>query len=129
MITPVRARVATREYHSARIIRITNNIKHLNQLLSKITDFAVLQGKLRVSGSGNDTFFDQMVTIFWILNLIGPAGLFEHRPGDFEYNCRVSLFKKINWIEDDCGVVSRVTTCYKDLVQGLDQHRERREPG
>ena len=102
MITPVRARVATREYHSARIIRITNNIKHLNQLLSKITDFALLQGKLRVSG--NDTFFDQMVTSFWILNLIGPAGLFEHRPGDFEYNCRVSLFKKINWIEDDCAV-------------------------
>ena len=29
MITPVRARVATREYDSARIIRITNNIKHL----------------------------------------------------------------------------------------------------
>ena len=102
MITPVRARVATREYHSARIIRITNNIKHLNQLLSKITDFALLQGKLRESG--NDTFFDQMVTSFWILNLIGPAGLFEHRPGDFEYNCRVSLFKKINWIEDDCAL-------------------------
>ena len=102
MITPVRARVATREYDSARIIRITNNIKHLNQLLSKITDFALIQGKWRVSG--NDTFFDLMVPSFWILNRIGLAGPIEHRPGDIEYNCRVSLCKKINWIEDDCAV-------------------------
>ena len=108
MTTPVRARVATREYDSARIIRITNNIKHLNQLLSKITDFALIQGKWRVSE--NDTFFDLMVPSFWILNLIGLAGPIEHRPGDhyrqtdIEYNCRVSLCKKINWIEDDCAL-------------------------
>ena len=91
MITPVRARVATREYDSARIIRITNNIKHLNQLLSKITDFALIQGKWRVSG--NDTFFDLMVPSFWILNLIGLVGPIEDRLGDIEYNCRVSLCK------------------------------------
>ena len=65
-----------------------------------------------------------MVTSFWILNLIGPAGLFEHRPGDFEYNCRVSLFKKINWIEDDCALDSDILdtdtldtdTLYTDTV-------------
>ena len=27
-------------------------------------------------------------------------------------------------IKTELGVVSRVTTCYKDLVQGLDQHEE-----
>ena len=45
MTTPVRSRVITREYDSARINSTTNNRKHLNQLNSKITVFALLQGK------------------------------------------------------------------------------------
>ena len=100
MITPVRARVATREYDSARINSITNIIKHLNKFNSKITVFALLQqGKLGVPGK--DTSFDLSLPIFWILALMGPAGPAADRSGDAADNYRIWFSKKNDWIKDD----------------------------
>ena len=42
---------------------------------------------------------------------------------------QTSVSDLLRLIKPELGVVSRVTTCYKDLVQGLDQQRERRKPG
>ena len=104
MTTPVRSRVITTEYDSARINSTTNNRKHLNQLNSKITVFALLQGKWGVPGK--HTSFDLSHPSFWILALMGPAGPAADRSGDAADNYRIWFSKKNNWIKDDRAVLS-----------------------
>ena len=107
MTTPVRSRVITREYDSARINSTTNNRKHFNQLNSKITVFALLQGKLGVPGK--HTFFDLSHSSFWILALMSCPGPAAHRSGDAAHNYRIWFSKKNDWIKDDSAVAHNIT--------------------